>query len=154
MVEESSKTFPNFNLMSAFGLETEGNNQNQNNNEGKQKSRGWRVNKKEKFAEVETQATSLQDTAAKNPLQQLPFQSSSVNSISANMSFQTTSPMSIYNISIRKGPLLSVIMWYKMSQAGWQKHLPNKLKGLINQSTWIFLWIGCTCLWRAYHFAW
>ena len=35
MAEESDENFPNFDLMSAFGLETEGDNQNQNKTNSK-----------------------------------------------------------------------------------------------------------------------
>ena len=41
--------------------------------------------------------TGLQVTSARYPLQQLPCQSSSVNSILANMSFQTTAPTPTYS---------------------------------------------------------
>ena len=61
MAEESDENFPNFDVMSGFGLETESDNQNQNVNITKSKTtrennsaEGEGSSKKRRFAVVET----------------------------------------------------------------------------------------------------
>ena len=76
MTKESDKHFPNFDLMSAFGLETEGDSQSQN----QQKSKTTKENnskdkegpvKKRRFAVVERQDldTLVEDSLAKKTKQ-------------------------------------------------------------------------------------
>jgi len=76
MAEESDETFQNLNVMSALGLETEGNEQNQNktkcktakeNNSAKQE----RSPKRRRFAVVETQDLDalVEDSQAKKTKQ-------------------------------------------------------------------------------------